>query len=249
MGCFGEGSVEVRVFLDFDGTVSQVDVVDAILESFADPGWRRIEEEWRVGHIGSRECLRAQMSLVCASERDMNALLDRIELDDGFVDVLQTCARHAVPLHILSDGFDYCIERILGRHRRELGALLSDVGISASHLEPHGDRAWRANFPFFAEGCAHGCATCKPAAMRVLRAGGSEPAVFVGDGLSDRYAARAADMVFAKNALADYCKNEGIVCTRYQHLGQVALAIEGMLHDSAIGALPDRITRGRSWVR
>lgn len=239
----------MRVFLDFDGTVSRVDVVDAILDRFADPGWRRIEEEWRTGRIGSRECLRAQMSLVRATERDMNTLVDRIELDDGFVDVLQTCARHAVPLQIVSDGFDYCITRILGRERLGLGPLLSDVGISASHLEPYGEREWRVDFPFYAEGCAHGCATCKPAAMRLLRAGASEPAVFVGDGLSDRYAARAAEMVFAKDALADYCTNEGIVFTRYEHLGEVALAIEGMLHDSAIGAVPDRFTRGRAWVR
>ena len=40
------------VFLDFDGTVSCADVVDAILEQYASPEWLRVEEEWREGRLG-----------------------------------------------------------------------------------------------------------------------------------------------------------------------------------------------------
>ena len=239
----------MRVFLDFDGTVSREDIVDSVLERYADPGWRRIEGEWQAGRIGSRACLRAQMTLVRATEREMNALLDRVELDDGFGALLQTCGRHGVLVHVLSDGFDYCIGRILRRARQELGSLLDSLTVCASHLEPCGERAWQVAFPFFADGCAHGCATCKPAAMDLLRAGSSGPAVFVGDGLSDRYAASAADVVFAKDALADYCSREGIACMAYQNLAQVAIVIEGMCHESAIGIPSDRITRGGVWLR
>jgi len=43
------------VFLDFDGTITQRDATDVILEAYADPGWLRIEEEWKAGRIGSRD--------------------------------------------------------------------------------------------------------------------------------------------------------------------------------------------------
>jgi 2-hydroxy-3-keto-5-methylthiopentenyl-1-phosphate phosphatase len=32
----------IRFFLDFDGTIAQNDVVDLILERFADKGWKKI---------------------------------------------------------------------------------------------------------------------------------------------------------------------------------------------------------------
>ena len=64
------------VFLDFDGTISRCDVVDAILEAYADPGWLQIEATWQAGGIGSRECLRAQMSLVRATRASLDRLLD-----------------------------------------------------------------------------------------------------------------------------------------------------------------------------
>jgi len=40
------------LFLDFDGTITRRDAVDAILEKFADPRWLAIEEDWKSGRIG-----------------------------------------------------------------------------------------------------------------------------------------------------------------------------------------------------
>lgn len=239
----------MRVFLDFDGTVSREDVVDTILETYADPAWLRVEQDWQAGRIGSRECLRAQMALVRATEDEMNGLLDRIQLDDGFAGLLEMCVRDAVAVHILSDGFDYCIGRILRRAGPDIERLLGGVEVCASHLEPCGDRDWRVDFPLFPNMCAHGCATCKPAAMRLLDADDRGPTVFVGDGLSDRYAASAADEVFAKGTLARYCRREGIAYRHYKDLRDVTISLEKMLRDRAIQLSPERITRGTLWAR
>src|SRR5438128_48801 len=111
------------LFLDFDGTITRRDAVDAILETYADAAWLTFESEWREGRIGSRDCLRAQMALVRASRKQLDALLDEIEIDQGFVALLEMCARHDIPAHIISDGFDYCIRRILGRASKRVPAL------------------------------------------------------------------------------------------------------------------------------
>jgi 2-hydroxy-3-keto-5-methylthiopentenyl-1-phosphate phosphatase len=64
--------------------------------------------------------------------------------------------------------------------------------------------------------------------MQSLNPAGT-PVLFVGDGLSDRYAAAAADLVFAKHKLAVYCDEQGMPHVRYSDLGAVAALIdEGM---------------------
>src|SRR3977135_1672278 len=103
------------LFLDFDGTISRRDAVDVILETYADPKWLAFEAEWRAGRIGSRDCLQAQMSLVRATRKQLDALLEQIEIDEGLITLLERCAAHDVSAHIVSDGFDYCIRRIFSR--------------------------------------------------------------------------------------------------------------------------------------
>ena len=158
------------VFLDFDGTISRVDVVDAILDRYADPLWMEVEEDWRAGRLGSRACLARQMALVRASASQMDSLVDAIDIDEGFVPLLEACDRAGSPVHIVSDGFDYCIRRILARLPPSSARLVARITICASHLEPAADGRWHTAFPFPGVTCEHGCATCKPAMMRALAA-------------------------------------------------------------------------------
>lgn len=215
----------LAVFLDFDGTISTSDVVDAMLETYADPAWASVEAEWRAGRIGSRACLDRQIALVRASTDDMDALIDSIAIDDGFVALLEACDRAGAPVHIVSDGFDYCIRRILARAAPRHERLVRGLTISASHLEPERELRWRTAFPFPALTCEHGCATCKPAMMRAIAPAGAHT-VFVGDGLSDRYAAAHATTVFAKASLAEYCADRAIAHTRFDTLGDIAACID-----------------------
>jgi 2,3-diketo-5-methylthio-1-phosphopentane phosphatase len=215
------------LFLDFDGTITQRDAVDAILEVYADPEWLTFEAEWRAGRLGSRDCLQAQMGLVRASRRQLDSLLDEIDIDQGLTSLLELCAVHDIPAHIISDGFDYCIRRILFRADKRVHSLLRGGRVCAGRLEARGN-LWRTEFPFFQQTCAHGCATCKPAVMRLLNRANA-PAIFVGDGLSDRYAVQSADLVFAKNGLAAYCSENSVEHTSYNTLGDVAQHLSGWL--------------------
>ena len=52
------------------------------------------------------------------------------------------------------------------------------------------------------------------------------PALFVGDGLSDRYAVNSADLVFAKSGLATYCNENGIEHASFTNLGDVAAQVD-----------------------
>jgi len=136
-----------------------------------------------------------------------------------------------VPVHIVSDGFDYCIQRILSRPSLHLAAHLQGMQIVSSHLAPQGDR-WNVEIASLSPSCIHGCGTCKPATMERLNTTGG-PAIFVGDGLSDRYAAARADLVFAKDDLAAYCEEQTISYTPYESLATIAEHLEHLLREEA----------------
>jgi len=220
------------VFLDFDGTITLRDATDAILDAFADRRWLEVEEAWVAGRIGSRECLAAQIDFVTATREQLDGVLDGLDVDPGLARLLDVCATRQLPVHIISDGFDYCIKRILGRPDQRFHSLLTGSHIVSSTLRPNGAR-WQAAFPHPVETCAHGCATCKPAAMAALNPTNALT-VFVGDGFSDRHAAACADVVFAKDKLATFCESASIPYIRFDTLGAVATGIEHLL--GAVGS-------------
>ena len=210
------------VVSDFDGTITQVDVTDQILTQLAHPSWREVEQEWALGTIGSRECLERQIALVDASADELHAAIDTIELDPGFAAFCQFAHQKHIPFYIASDGFDYVIQRVLKRN--ELARRFRK-NVHASALRVEGRRLL-PSFP--QKPCEHGCATCKVALLNRLRAD-HQPIIFVGDGMSDRYAVEAADVVFAKRQLLAHCREKGIVCHAYETFKDVQAHLEKLL--------------------
>ncbi|MGO9275859.1 MAG: MtnX-like HAD-IB family phosphatase [Terriglobia bacterium] len=213
------------VFCDFDGTITELDVTDGILTRFGDPSWLKIEQQWVRGEIGSRQCLERQMALVRASAKDLNALIDSVRLDPHFTEFCRLLREPAIPFYVLSDGFDYVIRRVL-RRAGLTGPLGNGSRLFASSLRISGGRLL-TSFPHPPAACKHGCATCKPSVMRRLGAGHS-PSIFIGDGLSDRFAVEESDLVFAKKRLLEYCRDEGIECIPFETFADIATALTGL---------------------
>ena len=77
----GKLAQDWMVVCDFDGTISTVDVTDELLKAHADERWLEIEEQWKDGSIGSRECLSRQIELLNATPADVDRLADSITID------------------------------------------------------------------------------------------------------------------------------------------------------------------------
>ena len=213
------------IFSDFDGTIAQVDVTDVILGEFADPAWRDAEEEWVQGRIGSRDCLKRQMAMVDASARQLDALIDAVPLDPHFAAFHALTRERGIPFYVVSDGFDYVIRRVL-RNCGVDGELLNGSHLFSSAMEVRGGGV-EVDFPHWPKVCSHGCATCKPEVIRRVR-GQNRPVIFIGDGLSDRFAVEEADLVFARDKLLAYCREHGVACMAFatfaeieRHIGSV----------------------------
>ena len=217
------------VFCDFDGTITQVDVTDQILSQFAHPSWQEIEQEWVRGVIGSRECLERQLALVEASPDELDALIDAVPVDPDFSNFYRFLKRRAIPLYVVSDGFDYVIRRVLWRSGVD-GDLRNGKHLFSSALRVEGRRL-RLSFPYSPTPCVHGCATCKAEIIRRV-APEQHPVIFIGDGLSDRFALERANLVFAKRQLLAFCREKSIACHPFETFRDIEAVLAGELGPS-----------------
>jgi 2,3-diketo-5-methylthio-1-phosphopentane phosphatase len=183
------------VFVDFDGTIAPVDTTDLLLERFAAPAWRTIEDDWKAGRIGSRECLVRQIDLVRASPAEMDEFIAAIDIDPGFAGFVRLCERLGHPVAVVSDGLDRTVQAVL--HGHDL-----DLPFYANHLEWRGGDRWRLTFPHARSDCRALSGNCK---CRFAEGAPRELSIVVGDGRSDFCVADRGDLVLAKGALLEYC--------------------------------------------
>lgn len=198
---------DVIVLCDFDGTISRKDVTDSLLEKFANPEWEEIEDMWQEGLISSKECMARQYGLVEASEEELGRFLDKTPIDPHFPRFVELCRDKGFDLHVVSDGFDFYIDRILSRHG------ISGLDIYANHLEFDQDGAIKTEFPHFNEDCRT-CGNCKTSLFREFKEPDNK-VVYIGDGWSDRCIAKESDVIFAKGKLIKFCHENGIAYIPY----------------------------------
>jgi 2-hydroxy-3-keto-5-methylthiopentenyl-1-phosphate phosphatase len=220
-----------QAIVDFDGTISRHDTTDQILECFAEPEWRAIEDEWLAGRIGSRECMRRQVELLRVSPAVLDAFIGDIEIDWGFSAFVRACSRHDIPVTVVSDGLDRTIRMVLTR------AGLGHLPVVANHLEPVGAGRWRLSSPYAdARGaCASG--TCKCAVADALH---RPLTLLVGDGKSDHCVAGRADIVFAKKGLIAHCRDNALPHQPFTDFSQAVGLLEDLLgadHAAAASAM------------
>jgi 2-hydroxy-3-keto-5-methylthiopentenyl-1-phosphate phosphatase len=190
------------ILCDFDGTISVEDVIDSLLDRFGRPGWETLEQDWRAGRIGSRECMTGQVGLLDMTQEELDKHLSSLWIDHHFPDFVKMARATGTPMHVVSDGLDYAIRKILGRYG------LDDLPLAANHLAPATPpQKWQLTSPFQAEGCRSG--TCKCAVAAQASKGGTKT-LLIGDGASDFCAADRVDFVFAKHRLIEHCRAAGI---------------------------------------
>lgn len=202
------------MWLDFDGTLTRTDLLDELISRYSrNDSWKIVEERWRAGLIGSRQCLEEEFALLDLTPGELAHELGRVQLDEGAADLLALIRERNVPVAILSDGIDEFIKGIL----RANGVPVPVVRANAA---THDGRSLSLRCPHHSVECSSRSAHCKCASARAL----AEPmreSIYVGDGRSDLCAARHAEVVFAKGALARALSAEGVAFRPFQTLHDV----------------------------
>ena len=209
-------------FFDFDNTLTTFDVFDEILERFSvDDEWRKLEEAWQAGKIGSKECLEGQLRSVRVTKERLARYLSTVTIDPHFHELLALFKGQKIPVVIVSDNFSFIVREILRRNG------ISGVRVYYNRVRFSRDRMI-PSFPYGNGECSR-CAHCKK--VHLLNHKGKTH-IYVGDGLSDICPAEEADLVFAKGSLLEYLKSCQKPCVPFENLGDVYHYLLELDHDS-----------------
>jgi 2-hydroxy-3-keto-5-methylthiopentenyl-1-phosphate phosphatase len=209
---------EASLFIDFDGTISPVDISNAFFTRYSTPDAAHAVEEWKDGLISSTECLRRELDAYKGDIRLLAEFAARQKIDEGFFRLKEECERRGIAIYIVSDGLDYYIRPFLEKHGVNENLLTNCMDVSRGRPE--------LRFPHFNEACGR-CANCKSSHVKAEKDKG-KLVIYIGDGLSDKCAASLADVVFAKRDLAGYCDENGIAYTPFDGLYEVAASIRSL---------------------
>ncbi len=209
----------VHVFLDFDGTISPLDVGNELFRtwgSFEPLHGQLVAGEITVAEYYNRSvhCLRPELT-----PEALNQWALGFHVDPGFARIVSLARDNDATVTIVSDGFDAYINPLLSK-----SGVTPLPPIRCNILVHEGGR-YSAKFPGASESCSCYCASCKRNVV-ISPVAEDDVVVYVGDGLSDVCAAEHADIVFAKHTLARECTKRGIPHHHYHTLSDVHIQLQ-----------------------
>ncbi|MCB1161859.1 MAG: MtnX-like HAD-IB family phosphatase [Candidatus Krumholzibacteriia bacterium] len=206
--------MSVRVFTDFDGTITAQDTLVYLLDRYVGGGWLEIEARVEDGTLSEEQGLRDEIGLLTAPwDEAVAGVLADVPVDAGFAPFAAFCAARDWPLTILSGGLEPVIRAVLDREG--LGA----VPLRANGLDFAADGRWRvvpARTPRINRLCNH----CKSWHLGTA-AGAGHRTIYIGDGTTDRCPAGHADLLFAKGSLAAWCEARAIAHHRFTAFDEI----------------------------
>lgn len=197
----------LKIFCDFDGTITRNDVWLNSLARFIDDKTelKRICDEFVAGRLSSKTTSELHLRLIRNFNKDLfKEYLADEEIDPEFAGFVDFCKQNSHGLYIVSSGLDFYISDILDRYKISVPFF----GNRMIFDEDTGELTYEASYSD--EYCSD-CATCK---RNILLTNtndlGGEVSVYIGDGASDYCVSSYADIVFAKGKLASYCWKNNI---------------------------------------
>lgn len=215
------------LFIDFDGTITQTDICDALFSKYGN--YDELVPLLREGKINVSEFYRQALSGLsseCSPEVVREFALT-FQPDPYLGRLVAWAQAMDAMVMIVSDGFDAYIEPILS-----LAADLPPIPIKCNRMT-YTEGRWQPGFPGAAESCDCFCASCKRNIILAALPPGT-PIIYVGDGLSDLCPVQYADVVFSKGSLSAFCRKEGIPYHHFDKLFDVYHILGSVYADGRI---------------
>ena len=197
------------IVIDFDGTITEDDLLDEIARLFGDPAvYQEVEDGLDAGTMPLREVITREFEPVTAPLEEVVAwVLARVRVRRGFADFVRAAQDDGWAVHVVSSGFEELIAPVLERE-----GVDAELHANRVDARPEG---WVVDWRY-----PDGCDECDQSCKRSLLPSGH--VIYVGDGYSDRCAALAADRVFATRGLARYLAERGVAFEPFDDFRSIA---------------------------
>jgi 2-hydroxy-3-keto-5-methylthiopentenyl-1-phosphate phosphatase len=200
------------IVVDFDGTITERDTLDDMCRIYAPDEWAAAENDLQRRTMTLREVIAAEFAPIKGDhDTIVSETVDRARIRAGFAQFVEAVEEAGDRVVVVSSGFESVIRPIL--EREGLGRL--EVIAHDVRFTPDG------GVVDFRHGdtCAVCGEECKRSVVDAMRDG--REVAYVGDGYSDRCAAQAADIRFARRSLASYLDREGVHYTWFDDFATI----------------------------
>ncbi|MFC4768151.1 2-hydroxy-3-keto-5-methylthiopentenyl-1-phosphate phosphatase [Effusibacillus consociatus] len=210
----------IVIFCDFDGTITERDMIMTLMEKFAPEGWETIKDDILSQRIPVQEGVGKLFSLIPSAKREelVKYAEDAVKIRAGFSEFVTYCRENGIQFLVTSGGIDFFVGPILAPYGdiNKIYCNGSDFsGETIRILWPHGCD----------ERCDGGCGMCKPSILRHYPAD-QYTRVVIGDSITDLKASRLADVVLARSLLLEKCREEGLPHEAFQDFYDVMDSIK-----------------------
>ena len=201
---------------DFDGTMTRHDFYKLAIESLLPPDTPDQWAEYRAGTITHFEALRRYFAAIRASEVEVLAVVDRMELDPALPATVEQLSEAGWQVIVTSAGCAWYIRRLLAA---------ANIAIEV-HANPGRFEAGRGLLMEMPTGSPYLSQTLGIDKAEVVRKHLAEgrTVAFAGDGFPDAESARLVpgDLRFARGDLADVLTRENLPFHRFSAWSDIA---------------------------
>jgi 2-hydroxy-3-keto-5-methylthiopentenyl-1-phosphate phosphatase len=202
---------------DFDGTLTEEDVSFALLDAFAEGDWRQLYERYRQSKMTVGDFNTKAFAMVKASREELlRVAREQVKLREGLRNLVNFCQGSGARFLVVSNGLDFYIKAIL----EDVG--LGNIEVYAARTE-FINRELKVNY-IGPEGTVLKKGFKEAYTKLFLNQG--YQVVCIGNGPSDYFPAALSQHVFARDGLADICKEKKLKYQPFENLNDVVRGLE-----------------------
>ncbi len=213
------------IFSDFDGTITERDVIITIMEKFAPPEWVEIKNKVLYERtITLKDGVEKLFNLIDSSKK--NEIITYIEqvarVRAGFDEFLEFCKSRKIDFYVLSGGLDFFIETVLENYKDKVKILCNKGNFLSEKI--------KIDYSFLPKNCTL-CGDCGFCKIEVIEQYPKNryTRVLIGDSLTDLSPSKVSDIVFARADLIKYLEEENIPYVPFKTFYDVKKELEELL--------------------
>jgi len=214
-----EQTTRTLVQCDFDGTVTDRDVGLLLLDAFVEGDWRGLWRQYHEGKITVGHFNTETFAMMKADKKTMLEHIEgKLEIRSGFYEMVDYCRGRGFRFVIVSNGFDFYVEKIL----EDIGMRDIELFCAKSHFGPDGGMV-----QYIGPDGKPLDSDFKQTYVRLFLADGYR-IIYVGNGDSDFPAAKQCHHIFATGTLLARCEKEGVACMPFTDFSEVVRGMESL---------------------
>lgn len=202
------------VFCDFDGTITERDMVVTLCEKFCPPGWESIKDDIIARRITVRDGVTQLFALIPSSQKDamISYAHEVMRVRAGFPEFLTFCKENGLRFIVCSGGIDFFVEPLMAPYQKSIDKIYS---LPADFSQP----TITLRHPY-------GCETCGTCKVKVMEDYPGVLKILIGDSITDLHGAHHADVVFARNGLKDYLDQDKVSYVPFENFFDVIKGLQ-----------------------